>query len=315
MSVLKYFKKYKIGLALGSGGAKGVAHISIIKYLESMGIKLDYLAGSSIGAIAAAFYLTDSLDELKNVLIEFNMTDVIKLMDPVLPKSGFIEGDKIIEFICKFIPRETRIEDLNKPLTIVATDYFTGKSILFNKGSLIDALRASMSIPGLLTPVKYDKYLLIDGGVSNPLPVDVVSHMGADRIIAVNLNPDVVKKSNLKYMSHHEGELESSKIQDIIDRDEKRSSFSISISKFLKFNEKFKSPGIFNIIMQSIDIMGVSTASQILKRYKPNVLIEPDVRDIDALDFEKSKSIILKGYVACTEKHKELNKKIKNYIR
>ncbi|ANB61408.1 patatin-like phospholipase family protein [Anoxybacteroides amylolyticum] len=175
----------KIGLALGSGGARGFAHLGVIKILEEEGIPIDYIAGSSMGALVAAFYASGlGIDRLYKLAKAFRRNDFIDL---TIPKMGFVSGNKIKEFI-RLVTKGKQIEDLVIPVAIVATDIQKGEKVVFRHGDLATAVRASISIPGIFVPEVVNGRMLIDGGVIDRIPVSVVREMGADLVIAVDVS-------------------------------------------------------------------------------------------------------------------------------
>nr|WP_263328123.1 patatin-like phospholipase family protein [Neobacillus sp. Marseille-Q6967] len=175
----------KIGLALGSGGARGFAHLGVIKALKDAGIPIDLVAGSSMGALVGSFYGAGiDLDRLYKLSTAFKRK---YFLDFTVPKMGFIAGKRVKEFI-KVFTHGKNIEDLSIPLGIVATDLLTGEKVVFKKGPIAEAVRASISIPGILVPEKYDGRILVDGGVSDRVPVSVAKEMGADIVIAVDVS-------------------------------------------------------------------------------------------------------------------------------
>ncbi len=178
----------KIGLALGSGGAKGFAHIGVLKALEAAGIPIDYIAGSSIGALTAALYGVGHRHEsMRKMALTFRR-DVY--LDFIIPKMGIISGKKLTELI-KLMTHQKRFEDSTLPIRIVATDLIKGEKVIFQKGLLYEAVRASISIPGIFVPVKRGDQLLVDGGVIDRVPISVVRDMGADLVIGVDVAASV----------------------------------------------------------------------------------------------------------------------------
>lgn len=175
----------KIGLALGSGGSRGFAHVGVIKALEDADIPIDYIAGSSMGGLAAALYgAGHGIESL------FKMATTFKrkyYLDFIVPKMGFVAGKKV-EGLLKVITFNKQVEELSPPVAIVATDLMAGKKVVFREGSVAEAVRASVSIPGILVPAKIDGRLLIDGGVIDRVPVSVVKDMGADIVIAADVS-------------------------------------------------------------------------------------------------------------------------------
>ncbi|GGE41187.1 esterase [Pullulanibacillus camelliae] len=177
--------KPKIGLALGSGGAKGFAHIGVLKVLTEAEIEIDYLAGSSMGALACALFgIGHDWRTMYKMATTFKRQH---FLDFSLTKLGLVSGDKVTELI-KALTHNKRFEDCHIPVSIVATDLISGQRVIFKSGYLYEAVRASISIPGIFAPVKRGKQVLVDGGVIDRVPVTVVKEMGADVTIAVDVS-------------------------------------------------------------------------------------------------------------------------------
>src|SRR3954447_22443646 len=175
----------KIGLALGSGGARGFAHLGVIMALREAGIPIHLIAGSSMGALVASFYGAGlDFDRLYKLSTAFKRK---YFLDFTVPKMGFISGKKIKEFIRVFTHGKN-IEDLSLPVGIVATDLLTGEKVVFQNGPVAEAVRASISIPGIFVPEKYEGRILVDGGVADRVPISVAKEMGADIVIAVDVS-------------------------------------------------------------------------------------------------------------------------------
>ncbi|WP_243289987.1 patatin-like phospholipase family protein [Bacillus sp. FJAT-47783] len=178
-------KRPHVGLALGSGGARGFAHLGIIKVLKEHGIPIDFIAGSSMGALIGSFFAADlTIDQMYKLAKAFKRK---YYLDFTVPKMGFITGNRVKELI-KAFTKNKNIEDLSIPLAVVATDLYEGKKVVFRKGPVADAVRASIAIPGIFVPVQIDDMLLVDGGVADRVPVSVVKQMGADIVIAVDVS-------------------------------------------------------------------------------------------------------------------------------
>lgn len=175
-----------VGIALGSGAAKGWAHIGVLNGLAAMGIKPDKVAGCSVGALVGAAYAHDHLPELEEWVRSFSSWDVLGLMDIRWRKGGLIGGDKVFDVLQARIG-DVNIENLNRPFAAVATDLYSGQEIWFTEGDLRQAVRASCSMPGILAPVRQGDRWLVDGAVVNPVPVSVSRAMGVDVVIAVDL--------------------------------------------------------------------------------------------------------------------------------
>ncbi|GKU82364.1 patatin-like phospholipase family protein [Niallia sp. NCCP-28] len=187
----------KIGLALGSGGARGFAHIGVIKVLTEENIPIDFIAGSSIGSIVATLYGAGLDIERLYDLSKFFKRKYF--LDFTVPKMGFIAGNKVKEMIRLFTFGKN-IEELDIPVSVVATDLLSGEKVVFSKGPIAEAVRASISIPGIFIPEKIDGRLLVDGGVIDRVPVSVVREMGADLIIAVDVaNVNITAEINSIY--------------------------------------------------------------------------------------------------------------------
>lgn len=180
-------KRPTIGLALGSGGARGLAHIGVIKAFEKHNIPIDYIAGSSIGAIIGGMYaLTKDITEIEAIAKSLDLKQIASLVDPNFT-GGLLKGEKIKKFLEKYLGKTT-FKNTQIPFAAVATNYETGKPVIFKEGSMLNAIRASMSVPLAFAPVKTNDDLLVDGGLSMPVPAEVVKKMGADTVVAVNLD-------------------------------------------------------------------------------------------------------------------------------
>ncbi|MEI6532771.1 MAG: patatin-like phospholipase family protein [Candidatus Roizmanbacteria bacterium] len=182
----------KVGLALSAGGPKGYAHIGVLRALDKAQIPIDYIAGCSAGSIAGAFYaLTKDIQKIEDYTIKQHWREYASMFfDPDL-YQGLIKGNKVYSFISDFLGDAT-FEDLLIPLNIVTVDIRTGKEIVISKGLLREAVRASISIPGLFRPVENEHNLFVDGALSSPLPVRITRKMGSDIVVSVNLLEDMV---------------------------------------------------------------------------------------------------------------------------
>ncbi|QJW44374.1 patatin family protein [bacterium BFN5] len=174
----------KVGLVLGSGGLRGLAHVGVLKVLEKENIPIDYIAGCSIGALIGALYCSghspDTILKLAKHLKRRHWLDF------VVPKMGIFSGDKVLE-TTRLLTQQKSFADLNIPLAIVATEINKGQEVIFNEGDLAKAVRASVSVPGVFVPYQWNDMLLVDGAVVNSTPIDVVRKMGAELVIAVDL--------------------------------------------------------------------------------------------------------------------------------
>jgi len=183
--------KPKFGLVLSGGGARGLAHIGVLKVLEEANFRVDYLSGTSMGGVIAAAYASGlTPQEIENIALEHaDSRKMFSLADPTLPRKGLLKGERIQAFFEEYIGDRT-FDQLNIPVTLVAVDLNTGKEVHMNEGKVVDAVRATVSIPGVFSPVERDGQLLVDGGLLNNLPVDVNKEMGAESIVAVDVHPN-----------------------------------------------------------------------------------------------------------------------------
>lgn len=181
-------KKPKIGLALGGGGARGLAHIGVLKVLRKHGIEPDFVAGVSMGAFVGACYtLGSDLEKMEKEAVSFNKTKALKkMLDLNNPKRSLLKGDKVYKYIKDWVG-DTTFADTKVPFRIIATDLASGEEVVLKQGPLAESIRASISVPGIFPPVKINNRYLVDGGVLNCTPVDVLEEMGADIIIGVDL--------------------------------------------------------------------------------------------------------------------------------
>ena len=267
-------KMKKIGLALGGGGARGCAHIGVIKALLEAKISIDYIAGTSIGSLIGGIYANGKMDELEKVLLKLHWQDVMKHFDPVIPKKGLFEGKKIVNLLEKILSK-TKIKDLSIPYIAIATDLITGKEVHISDGYVVNAIRASVAIPGIITPLKLKNHYLIDGGVTNPLPVNVVRKMGADIVIAVDLNHSFIKVRRYYRQNYQK-------------------------SAFVKWLTPDR-PNIIDIIESSIFVMQDELTQINLITHKPDFLIRPELGTTGIFDFHEAKRIIQEGYEQTTK--------------
>ena len=306
--LMKLFKKKKVGLVLGSGGAKGLSHIGVIKFLEEMNIKIDFITGSSIGALIGGAYASGlSIKEIEDIALETDLTSTAKLFSPGFGKSGLVKGTKVQEFLTSILG-DKNIEDLKIPFTAVAIDIITGQEIHFNKGNLVEAIRASISIPIVFQPVIWNNIVLVDGGLVNPVPINIARDMGADYIIAVNIlssknKPD--SKSDTKF----DNKIDLEKPLEIIPvLQRKLEDLMIDhkwIRNFIKHKDKEDLPGMKKIFNQSVQIAQERLIELSIELYKPDVLVEPKVGNINIFDFYKAEEIIEMGYKAAETVLKE----------
>jgi NTE family protein len=266
----------KVGLALSGGAARGLAHVGVLSVLQQESIPIDMIAGTSAGAVMGAIFAwNQDTDRMIEQALDTNWKKFGTMVDPSFPKTGLIKGRKVKKLISTFIPDNVKFRDLQIPVACVATDIDTGEEIVINKGIVLDALRATVSIPGIFTVVKREGRYLVDGGLTTPVPVNVVRNMGADFIIAVNVNPDVT------------GRMGKTSRQRI---------------------EAKKEPNIFQVMMQSIYITTHSLALNNMA--DSDIVIEPDLANIGASEFQRAPELVELGTQAAREAIPEIKRKL-----
>ena len=299
--------KSKIGLALGSGSARGLAHIGVIRALNDAGIHIDCVAGTSIGAAIGAVYASGKLDSMQDAYLAMDWKKIAYFFDVVFPKSGIIDGKKVADFMREYVPSEC-IEELPLPFKAVATELNSGEEVVLETGDVIDAVRASISVPGMFTPVRRNGRVLVDGGLVNPVPVNVARAMGADIVIAVDINHGIVegKAPAPKAKSQPDTDvlqslslLRSEPYRSAMERIEKglRSLESnptlIQIRAWLAEESL---PNIFEVLLSSINIMETQITSTRLQIEPPELLIQPPLGSVRFLEFNRAEEIISIGY-------------------
>ena len=186
-------KRPIVGLALGGGGARGLAHVGVLKALEDAGIPVDVLAGTSMGGLIAAYYAAGRTPaEIETEALHLGtLTHLLNLVDLGLPRRAFLSGDKIQAYLRETLGPELTFADLRRPLALTAVDLITGQEVILREGSVAEAVRATISLPGVLEPVERQGQSLVDGGVLNNVPADLARALGAEVVIAVNVSLNV----------------------------------------------------------------------------------------------------------------------------
>jgi NTE family protein len=292
-------KKKRIGLALGSGSARGWSHIGVIKCLLEEDVPVDIICGSSMGAVVGGAYAAGILNVLEELARDFSWLDFLKFMDVSMSRRGLLEGDRITEYFRDKISNVI-IEDLPLPYGAVAVDFHTGKEVFFRKGPLIDAMRASFSLPGLFTPFQRGQQWLIDGGLVNPVPVSLCRSMGADIVIAVNLNDGILEKNIFRRNSKINNTAFQEKLLDVFRSDFISANFPFikKTDRFDQKNEKAKTPNMIEVMAKSIYIMQDRITRQRLLVDPPDVLISPRLCGVGLLEFNKARETIEEGWIS-----------------
>jgi len=277
-----------VSLVLGSGGARGLAHIGVIHWLEENNYKIRSIAGSSIGALIGGIYAAGKLDEYEQWVRAITKIDIVALLDLSWEKSGLVKGDKIINTLINLVG-EQLIENLPIQYTAVATDFKGEKEIWIKSGRLFDAIRASMSIPLFFTPFKYRGVDLIDGGVLNPVPVAPTMCDDTDMTLAVNLGGPAGSPEKLSGMSPSQT-LHPSPLRDKINFFIERLQQSVTSSS------GSRDWGAYDIAIQAIDAMQSAIARQKLAAYPPDIVIEIASNACRTLEFDRASEMIELGY-------------------
>jgi NTE family protein len=276
----------RIGLALGSGSARGWSHIGAIRALEQAGISPEIVCGTSIGALVGAVYAAGRLDWLEGWVQRLTWQSVIGLLD-VKMAGGLIEGSKLTGFFRSNFD-DAGIERLPKAFGCIATELTSGREVWLREGSVIDSVRASIALPGLFTPAERDGRLLVDGGLVNPVPVSLCRAMGADLVIAIDLNWDLVGR-------HRRVSVESRSPEPDAD---------LTPSFFAKLrpavhpapsDRPLEMPSMLDVLSTSLNIMQVRITQSRLAGEPADVLIRPRLHDIAAMDYHRAASSIAEG--------------------
>ena len=307
--------KPKVGLVLGSGASRGWAHIGAIEALEDAGVEISMISGASAGAFIGAAYAGGGLQKVKSFALNMDWRGVLAHLDIAFPRSGFIEGKKVAELI-ELYTEAVDFKDLNIPLTMVATDMHTGEQVLLSKGSITQALRASMGVPGVMTPNRIDGRWLVDGGVVNPLPVDVCRDMGADIVVAVDINSERVSKLPRRgrdsEWENNAEKTEKTRLEVVTNWIEKYGSVGktmrTSIDKWFSSNEP--TPHIFDVMSSSLNIMQKRIEKMNLEAHPADILVQPHLGDMSFFDFDEAGHAIQEGYTQTKSLIPELLRKI-----
>ncbi|MCG7390880.1 MULTISPECIES: patatin-like phospholipase RssA [Pantoea] len=299
-------RKVKIGLALGSGAAKGWAHIGVINALTRAGVEIDVVAGCSVGALVGAAYVNDKLPHMEKWVSAFRYWDVIRLMDLSWQRGGLLRGERVFNHVRQLITHNA-LESCGKPFGVVATNLSTGRELWLTEGDLHQAVRASCSMPGLLPPVGYNGYWLVDGAVVNPVPVSLTRALGADIVIAVDLQHDAhLMQQDLLSVTPQNS-------------DEAVSAAALSWAKKIRqrlvgltHRRATQTPGAMEIMSTSIQVLENRLKRNRMAGDPPDVLIQPFCPQISTLDFHRAKEAIEAGKAAVEKKMDELLPLVRN---
>lgn len=289
----------KVALVLASGGSRGLAHIGAIEVLEENGYTVTSIAGASMGALVGGIYAAGGLDAFKEWMKTVDRMKVFNLMDFTIGNGGFVKGDKVIDELKSIIP-DKLIESLPIPFTAVATDIRHRKEVVFDRGSLYDAIRSSISLPSIFTPNRIGDMLLIDGGVVNPVPVNRVVRTPGDILVAVDLNGPYIEKPEDR-QEHAKGRIRQrlekivDTIADKVKKDEVDAQLLPDPDNRDKEKEDDNDMGIVTILNESSSVMIQTNADLTLKLYPPDILVRIAKNAYSTMEFYKYDEIVSLG--------------------
>jgi NTE family protein len=275
-----------VRLVLGSGGARGMAHIGVIEELEKKGFQIKEVVGCSMGAVVGGIYCAGYLSEYKHWLIKLSRMDVFKLLDFTLSAQGFVKGERVFKSIEEFIG-DHQIEQFKIPFTAVASDISLKKEVHYKSGSLFKALRSSIAIPTVFTPIKDGKSQLVDGGVLNPLPLNVVNKEPGDWVVAVNINADIPHKPNVTQA----------------DEQKERATYLKMFDSILAVLPKFEtskedavvSLGLFDLLNKSYELTQDRLTELMINIHKPDLVVNISRDACGVFEFYRANEIIEEG--------------------
>lgn len=276
--------KPRLAIALGSGSARGWAHIGVLHSLQEAGIVPDIVCGTSIGAFVGAVYASGKLDQLEKWVRGLTRRDVFSYFDVTLEVGGLIKGDKLLGYTSRTFLAET-FADLDRPFACVATDLASGREVWLKEGRIMNAVRASVALPGLLAPHLLDGRYLVDGGLVNPVPVSLCRALGADLVIAVDLSMDTVS-----LRPHNNGDLP-------LPVPAWRQVMGRWLGRENDGEEVFR-PSLADVVSNSIAIMQGRISRSRLAGEPADVLITPRLGQLGLLDFHHAEQAINAGHKA-----------------
>ncbi len=296
MSVSQRRRLPQIGVALGSGVARGWAHIGVLKVLTRAGFAPDIIAGTSIGAVVGGFYAARQLSEIENFAKKTNKRGIFGLMDLSIGSGGLFSGRRLTTQLHDRLGG-TKIEDLHGTFIAVATELATGHEIWLRHGSVVDALRASYALPGVFVPVHYDGRWLIDGALVNPVPSSVCRAFGARLVIAVNLHRDAFgKASTSKPVLLPPSQNQPAELEEALQETKKINKVGGYRTLMRQiFGSSEKIPGVTTVLLASLNIVQDRLARSRLAGDPPDIMITPRVGHISLLEFERAEEAIELG--------------------
>ena len=296
----------KIGLALGSGSARGWSHIGVLRALSDRGIKPTIITGASTGALVAAAHASEQLDALETWALELTKIDVWRLMDATFSGGGFMRGNRLMRTVGEHL-EDRAIETLPRQFGAVAVDLDSGEEVWIRKGSMLEAVRASSGLPGLFTPIFHEGRWLIDGGVLNPVPVSLCRALGADYVIAVNLSRPAAKNSRRKRKNavkpqRHEG----STPEEGAELFARWSGLLENFMSSIRTDRQSDEPGMIDVIYATMSIMQDQISSNRMIGDPPDLIVTPNLDQFHLMDFHRAAEAIEAGRSAVQKVAAEL---------
>ena len=277
-----------VALALGSGGARGYAHIGAIRELEARGFKITSVSGTSMGAMVGGLYASGHLEEFADWVTHLSQRSVIGLMDPSLRTPGLIKAERVMKKVRQML-KGARIEDLAIPYTAVATDLMHSKEVWFQEGPLDTAIRASIAMPSLISAVTIGGRLMADGGLLNPLPIAPLASHNADLLVAISLSGPSAESLGSPLL---------------ISSDAKSRDLKTDRSNLAKIPRKINS---FDVLNQAIETMQVLITRYRTAGYPPDLMVEIPIDSVGMLDFHKAMNQIELGRMLTAQTLDEVN--------
>lgn len=272
--------KKNVALVLSSGGARGLAHIGAIEELERRGYCITSIAGCSMGALIGAMYAAGKLAEVKEWMVQLDKKKILSLVDFSFSLNHLVKGEKVMDALKEIVP-DVNIEDLPIPYAAVATDWNSGKEVVFKKGSLYEAVRSSISIPLFFNPVRKGEMLLVDGGLVNGLPLNRVARVKGDLLVGVNVSTHDYKEEKL--------------MSDIIDKKTLAKSLPAAIVKRIMDYQEGLGLNYMTLLSRTISIMLEQNTRQQIIISKPDIAVQVQMKRYGGNDYDKAAEISLIG--------------------
>jgi NTE family protein len=286
----------RIGVALSGGGAAGLAHVGVLEELIAAGIPIHYVAGTSAGAMVGAAYAADRLGAFRDTMCSLTRRRVLSLFDPTWPRSGLLEGRRSLELVRSHLGQ--RIEGLARPFAAIATDLRSGAEVVLREGDVFEAVRASIAIPGLFTPQRWRGRLLVDGGLANPLPVDVARQLGAQFVIAVSVlalpHDSLPRKGEPQRLTEQllARFLDSARSPRVAVGEESAADTGSDLADDL---------GLIEVLSKATSVVQARIASARLREQPPDCIVAVPPREIGLFDFHRAAEAVDAGRAAARE--------------